>query len=178
LVCACSSLGDRALGRGRARGGARRVGVRLGDELALEQLLRALVLLARVAERGLRLDQVGPGRGQGRLGARDVGLDQLRVDAGEDVAFLHRRVEVGVELEHAARDLAADLHGLERRQGAARGHGLGDALPADRLGLPRLGLRRGGADAIEHHDATAAGDGERGGPGEDLPFDLHDRGLL
>ena len=156
-------LGGLVLGDGRVVGHLGGVLVRLSDQLLLPQLALAQEVAATVHHGHLRLGRLGARRGEGGagvfqvrprllhhralvehlgprgldlgLGLVDLGLEDVRVDARDDLPLLHLRVEVGMELPDVPRHLRADLH---------RDHG-----------VERAGGRDGG-------DEGAAGDG--GGP--------------
>ena len=155
-------LGGLVLGDGGVVGDLGGILVHLRDQLLLPQLALAQEVAAAVNHGYLRLGRLGARRRQGgpgvlqvragllhhgllveHLGARgvdlglgliDLGLEDVRVDASDDLPLLHLRVEVGVELPDVPRHLRADLH---------RDHG-----------VERAGSRDGG-------DEGAAGDGGR-----------------
>ena len=87
----------------------------------------------------LRLGLLEVALGGGVVGARllDGRFEKLGVDLRDDVALLHRRVEVDEDLRDAARNLAAHLHGDHGRKRAGS-RDLGDDAPL--IDLDRLVL--------------------------------------
>ena len=154
-------------------GRRRRVGVRargvvvgLRDELAPEQVLRPRELALGVGRLRLRLREVARGRHVVRPRLLDLGLEEAGVDLGQPLALLHGRVEVGVDLLDAARHLAADLHGDQGRERAARGHLRDDRPAIDGRGIVadrrRLAL---GTAVVDDHQA----EDQRRGPDPPRP---------
>src|SRR5439155_15413256 len=97
------------------------------------------------------------------LGLGDLGLEDLGVDAGDDLVLLHDRVEVGEQLLDLAGDLAADLHEDHRVEVAGGRHGRGQGSALD-PGGPVLG---GGAAALgvevaPHAEPDHCGDDHEG----------------
>ena len=71
----------------------------------------------------------------GACACSTAACEQLRIDLGDHLPLLHRRVEVDDDLRDAARHLRADLHRDQRRQRAGRGDPRGDAAARDLGGL-------------------------------------------
>ena len=148
-TCACPTADLRLLRfQLLARGLERRerlVADRRGDEVLLEQHLVAVVLALGVAEQHFRARELRLQRGdvralRQRRRARgfDVGhrlvhpqRERLRIDARDQLAFLHRRVVVGVELLDLTRDLRADLHRDDRIERARCSDRGGDRAALD-----------------------------------------------
>ena len=112
-----------------------------GSRFFADSSLRAIELRLRVGELhlgpleiALRLAQVGLRLRQ--VGARllDLGLEQRRVEPGEDLALPDERVEVGVQLRDVARHLGADLDRRDRLQRAGRADRVDDVAAGDRGG--------------------------------------------
>ena len=114
-----------------------------GDEFLVDQHLLACEVALGVGERDLHAAELGllggePGArhrhrafGGVEVGARlvDAQLEGRRVDARDDLALLHGRVEVRVDVLDLARDLRAHLDRGDRVQRAAR-HDHGGQGPA------------------------------------------------
>ena len=145
--------------------GLRGVLVGLGDEALDAQVALPPEVALGVDDRHLTLGGLGAGDGQGRarivevgpgtlhrgllvehrglrgldlrLGLVHLGLEGLRVDAGDDLALLDLGVEVGVELLDLPGDLGADQHRDHRVQRAGGGDRGGDRAARDRGGAER-----------------------------------------
>ena len=118
---------------------------RAGD-IGIDALQASLVLRV-LDQRGLRGVQRGRGRIDGRAadlevlpGERELGFGrgdrQLvahRVDAGEQVALLHRLVGAHVDRENLSRDLRCDRHheGVDARLRRVRGVAVGGHVPGE-----------------------------------------------
>ena len=139
--------------------------VRLGDEPLDAQVALPPQVALGIDDRHLPLGGLGAGDGLGRArvaevgpgalhggllvehrGLRgidlrfrlvDLGLEDLRVDAGDDLALLDLGVEVGVELLDLAGDLGADQDRDHRVERAGGGDGRGDRAACDRGGAER-----------------------------------------
>ena len=141
-----------ALGRLRLRGRDLVVGlsgVEIGSrhQLLIEQRFctdeRAVGvsgLRLRRLDRALRREEVG-------VALIDRGLEQQRVEPGDDVALLHLRVEVGQDLLDAPRHLTANLDTHNRRYRSAGRDLRDDRASIDRDRLIAHHRRRLGRDA-------------------------------
>jgi hypothetical protein len=140
-----------ALGRGGVDGGARRCGLRR-EQIGLGREHRG----ARRVEVGLHLAQPL--------------LEGLGVELRDQLAGLHLRVEVGVQLLDLARDLRAHLYLRHRRDGARGRH---RGLQRAALDLRRAVLQRLGVAAQRPPRADAGGAEPEGEHGADPVFGLH-----
>ena len=105
----------------------------LGDRILLAQRQIAVEIALRLGEQRLVLGQLA-------LRLRERGLVGSRIDLGEEVALLDDLAFVEPQLLQLARDLGADGHGLEGRDGAERVDG--DRHVAERDSGDSNGLRR------------------------------------
>ena len=98
----------------------------LGDEIAGSQFARPPELRYGVVDAYRRAFHLGLGAQQ--VGARllELRLEQRRIEAHDDVALADDGVEVDVELLDDAGDLASDLYGRHRLEGAGRSNGVDD----------------------------------------------------
>ena len=120
--------------------------LRLG---ALERRARLVDLRALGIEVRLRLGEIG----ESRIPAR---LDLLRVKPGHHLAFFHRRVVVGEDLDHLAGELRADEHrgdGVERSRGPDAGRDRAAIHRCEAVGL----IGRVAARRRPQQDACASG---------------------
>jgi hypothetical protein len=125
-----------------------------GNEILLHQQLLAFVIALAFGQVGLGAQHFGLLHADRGACGFDIGLglahavlEGFRVDAGDELVFLHRRVEVDQDLLDLAGNLRADLdrdHRVERAGG--RNHGVSgpdSALASLYLGAsPPLPLAR------------------------------------
>ncbi len=149
-------------GLGRLQRGLRGVEIGLGDEVAGAEGLVALVGPARSEDVGLGLLQLAIGGEHVGLRLGEVGLEERGIDLRDELALLHRRVVVGVELGDAPADLTADLDGDHRRDDPGGGHPRDHRALRHRRGLV-LQRRRAAQDA-PGRQSGARQDHERGKP--------------
>src|SRR6185312_1787843 len=93
----------------------------------------------------------------------DLRLEDLRVDAGDDLVLLHLGVEVGVELLDLTGDLGADLDRDHRVQGAGGGDCRRDGAACDGGGAKR-GLAAHALRVEVAADEAAGQDEDENGP--------------
>ena len=170
--CATDGRGDVDLRRADLHGRLRAVDVLLRGQVLLEQALLARELLH--GEIGLRLRALEPRLGRRVVRARllDRRLEEERVDLGDELALLDRRVVVRQELLDPPGDLGADGHRDGRQEGPGRRDATHD-VPAREgrrlvghrrrlMGLPvSPGAHAGGGD--EHERCDPGDDAESGG---------------
>src|SRR5258705_455514 len=128
------------LGVGRREGGARAllIGPRLFDDRLL------------VEDHGLRPVELG-------LGLVDLRLEEIGVDAGDDLPLAHRGVEVDEHLLDLPRDLRADLHGDDGVESAGGRDGGGERSPRHRHRAVHVAAGEGAGVEIAapaHRDQT------------------------
>ena len=138
--------GDLRLRRLRLALGVRRAGV-------LDVCAGTLDLGLLVEDRGLGGSEVG-------LRLVDLRLEDVGVDARDDLALLHDRVEVDEELFDLPRNLAADLDGDDRVEVAGRRDGSGERTTLDAR-QPVLGRVPDGLGVEIGPDAGARKNGHR-----------------
>lgn len=133
----------------------------LGEVAELVEPFVVLELLARGLE--FELDggahrEAGPVGGVFALDALDLEVEVAGVELGEEVALLHQQAGVQDAAQHAAADLALQLHLVFGEDGDAAGHGVDGAPAADRLhegdgaGEMQPGRRRGGEEREDEDD--------------------------
>ena len=138
---------DLHLRLGLVEGGDGCVVVGIRDEFAIEQRLRALRFHLLQFEGGF-------GVGQVPFGLMNGGLEDGRVQLGDDLVGFDQGIVVGEQLGDVAGNLAADLDVEDGIQLAAGGHHLGQIAAGDARSLI---LRRLGVVVLEVHHAAHRG---------------------
>src|SRR5207247_1806933 len=90
-----------------------------------------LDVCAGTLDLGLLVEDRGLGGSEVGLRLVDLRLEDVGVDARDDLALLHDRVEVDEELFDLPRNLAADLDGDDRVEVAGRRDGSGEGTTLD-----------------------------------------------
>ena len=114
----CPWRGD--LGAGLVAGRASKVGIAARDQLLGYELRLALVVDFGIAQRGLSSGEAGTRAVHLRRALRDLRLVGARVDARDHLPLADTVVEVSQHVGDLPGDLAADIDGGDRRQGAGR----------------------------------------------------------
>jgi hypothetical protein len=116
--------------------GSRQRALRIGHRALCCRHLRAGPLEGRFLH-----PHGGIGHGQIGAGLLEAGPVGGRIDPREDLAFLDRCIEISLQFDDLARNLAADLHRYDRLQRARREHGALNRPTCHRPQLPRNVLR-------------------------------------
>ena len=136
--------------------GQRGVEVGLRDQALPQELLLPGGDSHRVGVRRLRLVHVRSRRGQRGIGLLQLGLEQAGIEGGQQLAFLHRGVEVDEELVDDPRHLRADVDGDDGGDVAGGVDDLAHRPPCHRVGAVER-VRRPGLDGSVAHALMTIG---------------------